>query len=62
MVTKMVTLGGMESLVGAAIAAVGLTALPEVLDNADLILPKVLRAEAHWMSDNRFVLYALLLW
>jgi branched-chain amino acid transport system permease protein len=60
-IVVMVTIGGMESLVGAAIAAVGLTALPEVLDNADLILPKSLRPEAHWMADNRFVLYALLL-
>lgn len=60
-IVVMVTLGGMESLAGAAIAAVGLTALPEVLDNADRILPKSLRPEAHWMADNRFFLYALLL-
>jgi branched-chain amino acid transport system permease protein len=60
-IVVMVTLGGMGSLTGAAIAAVALTAIPELLDNADLFLPKTLTHQAHWMSDNRFVLYALLL-
>jgi len=57
----MVTLGGMGSLTGAAIAAVALTAIPELLDNAERFLPAALTPQAHWMADNRFVLYAFLL-
>jgi ABC-type branched-subunit amino acid transport system permease subunit len=60
-IVVMVTLGGMESLFGAAIAAVALTAIPELLDNAEHFFPKLLTPEAHWMADNRFVLYAFLL-
>jgi branched-chain amino acid transport system permease protein len=60
-IVVMVTLGGMGSLTGAAIAAVALTAIPELLDNAERFLPKALTPQAHWMADNRFVLYALLL-
>lgn len=60
-IVVMVTLGGMGSLTGAAIAAVALTAIPELLDNAEHIFPKSLTPQAHWMADNRFVLYALLL-
>jgi ABC-type branched-subunit amino acid transport system permease subunit len=60
-IVVMVTLGGMESLFGAAIAAVALTTIPELLDNAEKFFPKSLTPEAHWMADNRFVLYAFLL-
>jgi branched-chain amino acid transport system permease protein len=60
-IVVMVTLGGMESLAGAAIAAVALTAIPELLDNAERFLPAGLTTQAHWMADNRFVLYALAL-
>jgi ABC-type branched-subunit amino acid transport system permease subunit len=60
-IVVMVTLGGMESLAGAAIAAVALTAIPELLDNAERFLPAALAAQAHWMSNNRFVIYAFLL-
>ena len=60
-IVVMVTLGGVESLVGAAIAAVALTAIPELLDNAERFLPAALTPQAHWMADNRFVLYAFLL-
>ena len=60
-IVVMVTLGGMGSLTGAAIAAVALTAIPEILDNAEHIFPKNLTPQAHWMADNRFVLYAVLL-
>jgi hypothetical protein len=40
---------------------VALTAIPELLDNAEHFFPKSLTPQAHWMADNRFVLYALLL-
>jgi ABC-type branched-subunit amino acid transport system permease subunit len=60
-IVVMVTLGGLGSLRGAAIAAVVLTALPELLNNSDHFLPGALTPEAHWMSDNRQVLYAVLL-
>ncbi|MGA2443712.1 MAG: branched-chain amino acid ABC transporter permease, partial [Tepidisphaeraceae bacterium] len=60
-IVVMVTLGGVESLLGAAIAAVALTAIPELLDNAERFLPAALTPQAHWMADNRFVLYAFLL-
>jgi len=60
-IVVMVTLGGVESLFGAAIAAVALTAIPELLDNAERFLPGALTPQAHWMADNRFVLYAFLL-
>jgi ABC-type branched-subunit amino acid transport system permease subunit len=60
-IVVMVTLGGMESLIGPAIAAVALTAIPELLDNAERFFPKSFTPEAHWMADNRFVLYAFLL-
>jgi branched-chain amino acid transport system permease protein len=60
-IVVMVTLGGLGSLWGAAIAAVVLTAIPELLDNADRFLPATLGKEAHWMADNRLVLYAVLL-
>lgn len=60
-IVVMVTLGGVESLAGAAIAAVALTSIPELLDNAERFLPAGLTPQAHWMADNRFVLYAFLL-
>jgi len=60
-IVVMVTLGGMESLAGAAIAAVALTVIPELLDNAEHFLPAKAASQAHWMADNRFVLYAFLL-
>jgi ABC-type branched-subunit amino acid transport system permease subunit len=59
-IVVMVTLGGMESLAGAAIAAVALTAIPELLDNAGHFFPAALTSQAHWLADNRFVVYALL--
>jgi ABC-type branched-subunit amino acid transport system permease subunit len=60
-IVVMVTLGGMESLWGAAIAAVALTVIPELLDNADKVFPKALTPQALWMAQNRWVLYAVLL-
>jgi ABC-type branched-subunit amino acid transport system permease subunit len=60
-IVVMVTLGGMGSLAGAAIAAVALTAIPELLDNAERFFPAGLTPQAHWMADNRFVIYAFLL-
>jgi branched-chain amino acid transport system permease protein len=60
-IVVMVTLGGLGSLWGAAIAATVLTVIPELLDNADRFLPKMLGSEAHWMANNRLVLYSLLL-
>ena len=59
-IVVMVTLGGMESLAGAAVAAVALTAIPELLDNAERFFPARLTPQAHWLADNRFVAYALL--
>jgi branched-chain amino acid transport system permease protein len=59
-IVVMVTLGGVESLAGAAIAAVALTAIPELLDNAERFFPASLTGQAHWLADNRFVIYALL--
>jgi branched-chain amino acid transport system permease protein len=59
-IVVMVTLGGVESLAGAAIAAVALTAIPELLDNAERFFPAALAGQAHWLADNRFVVYALL--
>ena len=59
-IVVMVTLGGVESLAGAAIAAVALTAIPELLDNAERFFPAALTPQAHWLADNRFVVYALM--
>jgi branched-chain amino acid transport system permease protein len=60
-VVVMVTLGGLGSLRGAAIAAVAITAIPELLDNSERFLPKSLIPEGHWMADNRYVIFAVLL-
>jgi ABC-type branched-subunit amino acid transport system permease subunit len=60
-IVVMVTLGGLGSLWGAAIAAVALTLLPELLRNAGVFMPKRLAAVADTTEKNRLVLYALLL-
>lgn len=60
-IVVMVTLGGVESLAGAAIAAVALTVIPELLDNAERFFPTALAQQAHWLADNRYVIYAFLL-
>ncbi len=64
-IVVMVTLGGLGSIWGAAVAAVVLTALPEVLRNTSTLMPAwtpaFLKDAAQWVADNRLVVYALLL-
>jgi branched-chain amino acid transport system permease protein len=57
----MVTLGGLGNIWGAAIAAIVLTLLPEVLDHASGFLPAHLAIGAKWIADNRMFVYAAML-
>jgi branched-chain amino acid transport system permease protein len=57
----MVTLGGLASVSGAVVAAVVLTLLPELLRNADEVLPAALADAGFRLADYRMVLYAILL-
>jgi branched-chain amino acid transport system permease protein len=59
-IVVMVTLGGLGNLWGATIAAIALTTLPYILDDAPDLLPH-LQVPAKWLHDNKMFVFALLL-
>jgi branched-chain amino acid transport system permease protein len=59
-IVVMVTLGGLGNLWGATIAAIALTTLPYILDDAPDLLPHF-QTPAKWLHDNKMFVFALLL-